>query len=148
MSVARLGAGVFLAFLATAANLANAAEQPVNVGLGAAAYGEMLLWLGVIVVFILVCAWLIKRLGGSFVATAGAIRVRSVVSMGSKERIALVEVGGKQILVGLCPSQINTLHVFDEDVFANQPDSESAGSSLNTDFGAKLQKLMSRDKNL
>jgi len=145
MSRAQLEVGVVLAFFATSA---SAAGQQANVGLGAAAYGEMLIWLGVIVVFILACAWLVKRLGGSFVATAGAIRVRSVVSMGSKERIALVEVGGKHILVGLCPSQINTLHVFDEDVFANQLMSEPSGSTINSKFAEKLQTLMSRDKNV
>lgn len=136
---------MLFAFFASAA---SAAGQQGSVGLGAAAFGEMLLWLGVIVVFILVCAWLLKRLGGSVVASAGAIRVRNVISMGSKERIALIEVGGKQILVGLCPSQISTLHVFEEDVFANQNLDDSSPSEVNADFASKLLDFVRRDKNV
>lgn len=134
---------MLFAFFASAA---SATGQQESIGVGAAAFGEMLLWLGIIVVFILACAWLLKRVGGSMVASVGAIKVRNVVSMGSRERIALIEVGGKHILVGLCPSQINTLHVFDEDVFASQQADDAAKPA--TDFASKLHNFISRDKDL
>lgn len=102
---------------------------------------EMLLWLGVVVAFILVCAWAYRRLSGGMMHTVGAIKVRSVISVGNRERIALIEVGDKQLLVGVCPTQINTLHVFDESVLLPQGD---AGSSA---FASKLQSLLNKDAN-
>jgi Cu(I)/Ag(I) efflux system membrane fusion protein len=50
----------------------------------------------------------------------------------TRERIALVDVGGKQILIGVTPQAIRTLHVFDEPVVA--PDEPVSG-----DFARKLQ---------
>lgn len=57
-----------------------------------------------------------------------AIKVVSVMALGARERLALVEVGGQQILLGITPSAIRTLHVFDEPVVdaSNPPSGEFA----------------------
>ena len=36
------------------------------------------------------------------------------MSMGARERIVLVQVGTKQLLLGIAPGQISTLHVLNE----------------------------------
>lgn len=131
---------LFTAAAAVAATTAPATQQVGPMGVGAAL--EMLMWLVVVVGFILLCAWAFRRLGSGVLATAGIIRVRSVISVGSRERIALLQVGDKQILVGLCPSQISTLHVFDEDVLATISPTVMEGSTpahKAADFAAKLQ---------
>ncbi|MBE0485306.1 flagellar biosynthetic protein FliO [Marinobacter sp.] len=74
------------------------------------------------------CAWLIRRMNGMTGMNNNAIKVVSVLAIGARERIALVEVGGQQILLGITPSTIRTLQVFDEPVVdaANPPSSEFA----------------------
>ncbi|GGC75380.1 flagellar biosynthetic protein FliO [Marinobacter halophilus] len=74
------------------------------------------------------CAWLIRRMNGMTGMNNNAIKVVSVMAIGARERIALIEVGGQQILLGITPSAIRTLQVFDEPVVdaANPPSSEFA----------------------
>ncbi|MDP1932007.1 MAG: flagellar biosynthetic protein FliO [Gammaproteobacteria bacterium] len=127
----------------TAAATTTAGEQgAATLGIGAAL--EMLLWLGVVVGFILVCAWAFRRMSGGVLAAAGVIKVRSVISVGNRERVALLEVGDKQILVGMCPGQISTLHVFDEPVLPPLDGNEQRTSGAG-DFAAKLQSLINKD---
>ena len=86
------------------------------------------------------CAWLIRRMNGMTGVNNNAIRIVSVLAIGARERIALVEVGGQQILLGITPSAIRTLHVFEEPVV----DANSAGSS---DFARRLQGMIGKSWN-
>lgn len=83
------------------------------------------------------CAWIVRRMGGMSGGNTRAIKVVSVMPMGTRERIALIEVGGTQILVGVTPSTIRTLHVFDEPVV-------SAGEPVSGDFARKLQGMIGK----
>ena len=47
---------------------------------------------------------------------SGPIEIIADVSLGAKERAVLVQVGGKQLLLGVAPGRVNTLHVLDEPV--------------------------------
>ena len=78
-----------------------------------------------VVAIIYGCAWLIRRMGGMTGMNNNAIKVVSVLAIGVVERIALVEVGQQQILLGITPTTIRTLHVFDQPVV----DAGNAGSS-------------------
>ena len=51
------------------------------------------------------------------------IRVLATQSLGPKERVLLVEVGGTQLVIGMTTSQIQTLHVLDQplDIAARAP---------------------------
>lgn len=88
------------------------------------------LGLGLIAVIALIygCAWIIRRMNGMTGMNNNAIKVVSVMALGARERLALVEVGGQQILLGITPSAIRTLHVFDEPVVdaSNPPSGEFA----------------------
>ncbi len=131
--------------LTTAAAAATAGEQASGpLGFGAAL--EMMLWLAVVIGVILLCAWGFRRLNGTVLTTASAIRVRSVISVGNRERIALLEVGNKQILVGLCPGQISTLHVFEENVLPPLHDTEKGAAVAAGDFASKLQSFINKDQ--
>ena len=72
------------------------------------------------------CAWIIRRMNGMTGMNNNAIKVVSVMALGARERLALIEVGGQQILLGITPSAIRTLHVFDEPVVdaSNPPSGE------------------------
>jgi flagellar protein FliO/FliZ len=130
---------------ATAAAAAAAGEQASSpLGFGAAL--EMMLWLAVVIGVILLCAWGFRRLSGSVLTTASVIRVRSVISVGNRERIALLEVGEKQILVGLCSGQISTLHVFEENVLPPLHDAEKGAAVPAGEFASRLQSFINRDQ--
>jgi flagellar protein FliO/FliZ len=102
----------------TASRLAGEGVEPVNVlgAGGAGAFGQAFFWLLVVVSLILLLAWIARRVGGIQLQNAGAIKVLSMLPVGNKERIALVQVGDKQLLIGIAPGRVNTLHVFDQPI--------------------------------
>lgn len=83
------------------------------------------------------CAWIIRRMNGMAGTNTSTIKVVSVMAIGARERIALIDVGGQQILLGITPSAIRTLHVFDEPV-------TSAGNPGSSDFARRLQGMIGK----
>lgn len=67
-----------------------------------------------IVLAIFVAGYLYTRAQGMHGHGGEIIRVLATQSLGPKERVLLVEVGGKQLVIGMTTSQISTLHVLDE----------------------------------
>jgi flagellar protein FliO/FliZ len=97
------------------------------------------LGVGLVVVIALIygCAWIIRRMNGMTGMNNGAIKVVSVMALGARERIALIEVGGQQILLGITPSTVRTLHVFDEPVV-------DAANPATGDFARRLQSMIGK----
>ncbi|EHJ04478.1 flagellar biosynthetic protein FliO [Marinobacter manganoxydans] len=97
------------------------------------------LGLGLVAVIAVIygCAWIIRRMNGMTGMNNNAIKVVSVMAIGARERIALIEVGGQQILLGITPSAIRTLHVFDDPVV-------EAGSAGSSDFARRLQGMIGK----
>jgi len=122
----------------------SAGEQGASV-MSFGAMMEMLLWLGVVIGLILLCAWGLRRFSGGVMAPTGIIKVRSVISVGNRERVALLEVGDQQLLIGVCPSQINTLHVFDSPVVPLSKAGEN-GKRISSEFATKLQGLLNKEQ--
>ena len=91
----------------------------------------------VVVAVIYGCAWIIRRMNGMTGMNNNAIRVISVMAVGTRERVVLIEVGGQQILLGITPSAIRTLHVFDEPVV-------DAGAPPSGDFARRLQDMIGK----
>lgn len=83
------------------------------------------------------CAWIIRRMNGMTGMNNNAIKVVSVMAIGARERIALIEVGGQQILLGITPSAIRTLQVFEEPVV-------DAGNPNTGDFARRLQSMIGK----
>lgn len=121
---------------------AQSAEQgSAFVGTGASALGQTFLWLIVVVGLILLLAWLAKRLGGVHFQNAAGIKMLSVLPVGNKEKIALVQVGDQQLLIGIAPGRVNTLHVFEEPVagLTPLPGSSTKNPADNTADGSAPQ---------
>lgn len=83
---------------------------------GAGQVGKMIAGLLLMIFIIIGLAALLKRVNGLQRSLPGAIRVVSVTSIGARERLMLVEVGGRQLLVGAAPGRVQTLLVLDEPV--------------------------------
>ncbi len=99
-------------------------------------YLQMSLGLVFVVAMIYGCAWLVKRLNGASFNNAGKMRTLGGISLGTRERAVLVDVGGKQILLGVAPGRVNTLHVFDE------PPMPMEQKAAEPEFARKLKEVL------
>lgn len=108
---------------------ASLAGQLVQLGLG----------LLVVVGLIFLLGYLMRRVGPLARQGGQHIRLISSYPLGPRDRLALVEVGGQQLLLGISPGRITTLHVLDEPVPADT-------DVPNGEFARKLQAIMKREQ--
>ncbi|MDM0002145.1 flagellar biosynthetic protein FliO [Variovorax sp. J22P240] len=68
--------------------------------------------LGMVVVLglIFLCAWLARRFGLQRFGGGHVVKVVSSSNVGQRERVVVVEVGATWLVLGVTPTQINTLH--------------------------------------
>ena len=89
-------------------------------------YTQMILGLLVVVAMIFAIAWLLRKMG-RFQNTAGTgMKLLGGISLGQRERALLIQVGETQLLLGVAPGRVQTLHVFDKPVI-QESDSNSSG---------------------
>jgi len=67
----------------------------------------------IVVLAIFASAWLYKRYGNAYKGGNDSLKVVGGLSLGSRERVVLLNVGEEQLLIGVTPSSINTLLVLD-----------------------------------
>jgi flagellar protein FliO/FliZ len=74
------------------------------------------LTLGMLMVLALIVglAWVLKRTGRFQMAAGGGLRILGGLSMGARERVVLLQVGETQLLVGVAPGRVQTLHVLEQ----------------------------------
>lgn len=65
-------------------------------------------------------AWLVRRfglsgLGGLGSPSSGRLKITDSLSLGSRERLVIVQAGEQQLLLGITPGQINKLHLMSSD---------------------------------
>jgi len=132
-------AQILLALLTTFSSFSWAAEvtNPAP-GIGTGQVFTVLAGLAFVLVLVIGCGWLVKRFSGMPSGRSGAIKVVSVLPIGTRERLALVEVGGQQLLLGVTAQQITALHTFDEPVV------DAADIKNNSEFAQKLHQMLSR----
>jgi flagellar protein FliO/FliZ len=64
-----------------------------------------------VIAFIFFMAWLVRKTGRFGISNNKSIRVISSMSLGMREKIVLISVEDVNIVVGVAPGQIRTLHV-------------------------------------
>lgn len=105
---------------------------------GEAAYLlQLLLSLLLVIGLILAAAWLLRRLSRLQGSSAGHLRIIGGLSLGSRERVILIEAGGTHLLLGVAPGRVQTLHVYPE-----PPAPVGAGSSESPPFAGRLQAIL------
>lgn len=72
--------------------------------------------LAVVVGLLLGALWIIKRMSGPRGA-AGGLKVLGAAPVGTRERVVLVELAGKVLVLGVTPGSVNTLHTLDVEEF-------------------------------
>lgn len=94
--------------------ISSLTTEPVGVG----NYVQMFFGLFIVVALIFGMAWFMRRMGSMNGSATGNLKVLGGVSVGQRERIVLVQAGDTQLLVGVAPGEIRTLHVMEEPIVA------------------------------
>gem|GEM_PF-6481189 len=97
----------------------------------------MLTLLGMVACILLI-AFIVKRFTGLTGMGSNDLKVVSAMAIGTRERVAVLDVRGEQFLIGVTSQQISLLHHFDE---APIKPSVSAKPS---EFAEKLQSIISK----
>ncbi len=147
-----LSAYLLLASLSVAAQsdrpFAAPQETTPAVMSGAGGLAQVTLSLLLVMAAVFAAAWLVRHLRGLGKFGSQAITVLAEVNLGPKERAVLVQVGSKQLLLGVAPGRVSTLHVLDEpvsDCAAHAVSSElrpEAGAPAVADFKAVLKRSL------
>ena len=81
-------------------------------------------------------AWLLKKFNLNQQSHNGLIRIIAGLSIGTRDRIVLIQIGEEQILLGLTPGRIEKLHTLSQPLDAPGEQIEPGA------FAAKLNRLM------
>lgn len=95
---------------------------------GIASLGQVTLALAMVLAAIFVAAWLLRRVRGLGRKGADALDIIADLPVGQKERAVLIRVGTTQVLIGVAPGRVTTLHVLSEPVSVPPPASAGPGS--------------------
>ncbi len=100
-------------------------------------FSQVFLGLIIVVIAIFAMAWMIKRMGYIQTRTHGQLKVIGGVALGQRERLVLVQVGEQQLLLGIAPGNVSTLHVLEKPI-----DLDSHSDPNSASFAAKLQSML------
>lgn len=104
--------------------------------------------LAVVLIAIVGLAWVVKRFNVASFGGNKTMQVLSVLPVGTREKVVLVEVGGQQILLGVAPGRVNAVHVFDAPVVQVPAAKEasvarsSLAASTASEFSKKLHEFL------
>jgi flagellar protein FliO/FliZ len=100
-----------------AAPAAVAASTPS----GAASLAQVTVSLLLVLAAVFAAAWVARRVRGLGKFGSQAITVIAEAGLGPKERAVLIQVGNQQLLLGVAPGRVSTLHVLTERVATTEP---------------------------
>lgn len=108
-----------------------AAEEARPEALGPGSALQVVLALLFVLALIGVMAWLLRRFGNLPGGGGnGPLKVLTAVSVGQRERVVLVQIGEKQLLLGVAPGRVETLHVLEQPVDVNAAGGERFADRL------------------
>lgn len=110
--VKRLAPAVLL--LAAAPAVAAAAQPAAGGAVDGAALIRLIVGLAIVIGAIVAVAWLLRRVGGVGHNAGGQMKVLGGLAVGQRERVVLIQVGQQQLLIGVAPGRVQTLHVLEQ----------------------------------
>nr|MDJ0873295.1 flagellar biosynthetic protein FliO [Gammaproteobacteria bacterium] len=120
------------------------AGESVTAGAPMVGAGSVLqMFLGLLAVLILIgaLAWMLRHILRLQPTMSGQLRILGGLSMGARERVVLLKVGDTQLLLGVAPGRVHTLHVLDKPLAE-----QATESQLPKGFAAQLARALQRDK--
>lgn len=120
---------------------ASAAASTTSTG-----FGDVTLALVVVLLAIFACAWVVRRLRTFGRPPSRQLAVLDDLAVGQKERVVLVGVGGKRLLVGVAPGSVNLLQILPDEsgdlVVAPDPTVAAASLGARSDFKSLLRRSL------
>lgn len=133
-----------LAPLAAHAEAARPFASPAAVNAvtpsGVGSLGQVTLALALVLAVIFGAAWGLRRVRGFGKPRAAALDVVAHLPLGQKERAVLIRCGTTQLLLGVAPGRVTTLHVLSEPVAIESARTQT-GSPV-PDFKAVLKRSL------
>ncbi len=112
-----------------------------------AGFGQMLFGLALVLGILAASVWLLKRFA-SPVRGSGLLRVLGVTAVGPREKVVLLEVGEKVLMLGVTPNNVRTLHVFERDELPLVPAPAAAPvTTLAASFANRLAQALKGRRN-
>lgn len=102
---------------------------------------QMIIALIFVLVAVVMLGWFSKRFIGASRSSGGKIKILSGTSVGSREKLMLIQVGEEQMLIGVAPGRVSKLHHFDNPVV----EVADADPKL-TPFALKLHQFMKKSQ--
>ncbi|MBN2701236.1 MAG: flagellar biosynthetic protein FliO [Methylohalobius sp. ZOD2] len=103
---------------------------PTPPGLNPALAGQWLGGLVLVLILVFACLWLLQRLNRWNAPGGGQIRLLGGLSLGHRERMVVVELGETQLVLGVAPGRVQTLHVLEGDRRLSQVEVGGFGKHL------------------
>jgi flagellar protein FliO/FliZ len=121
--------------------LAPATAHAADAQAVSAAGSLLQVFIGLVAVLLLIAAtaWAAKRMGVARGGTSALLHVVASASVGTRERVVVVEVGESWLVVGVAPGSVNAL--------ATLPKGEAPAASgvpFNDGFAKSLQQMMGK----
>ncbi|NOZ11306.1 MAG: flagellar biosynthetic protein FliO [Gammaproteobacteria bacterium] len=88
------------------------------------------------------CAWLFRRLSRFQSGTQSVLHIEAGLSLGARERVVLMRVGSRHLLLGVAPGRIQTLYVLEEGL--EDLAVGTAGTGMQAPLVNKFSSVMSR----
>ena len=104
---------------------------------------QMIVGLAIVLAILIGGALLVRRLGKFPAVVDSPLKVITGLSLSPRDRLVVVQVGNKQLLLGLSPGRIQTLHVLEEPLDMSNT-SASGLNALTQRFSALLQSQMKK----
>ena len=108
------------------------APQLLSAGYLMQVVGSLAIVFGAVVLMAIV----VKRMNRSPSLGKANLSVMGSTSVGTREKVVLINAAGQQILVGVAPGNVRTLHVFDEPLAT-----DTVGEAKPADFSAVWQSV-------
>lgn len=101
---------------------------------------QIMTYLVLVILIIVGIAWMLRRFGRINSAVNGDLKVLAGLSVGQRERIVLVQAGSVQLLLGVAPGQVQTLHIMDRPLLTEEKTIRS--DSFISRFNDEIKKKM------
>lgn len=104
---------------------------------------QLIIGLIIVLICIVALAWFAKRMNRLQSSTGSMLKIIGGLSMGSRERVVLLQVGSEQLLIGVSPGRINKLHVLETPLEDEGVNSEK---TFATSLSEKLSTVLAENK--
>ena len=121
--------------------LAAAAGTPEAAPVVSTAGSLIQVFIGLVAVLFLIAgaAWIARRLGVTQMGASNLLRVVSTASVGTRERVVVVEIGESWLVVGVAPGSVTALTTLPKGELPSHAHPVLPGS-----FGLRLQQLIEK----